>query len=149
VAHFRLFLVLDQPLNQSLDEEHAESVELNNFGHRSLITTTEIAYHAYAYSRTETFLTVGLVQPLGNPTIGEILDYLFNEKKRHLYKLDSATGSGCRYWCQTVLSDMARKGWLNGDAPQQTEEVALLVRQRDPDVLISEIGNPTGGEFYG
>ncbi|KAJ3973600.1 hypothetical protein EV361DRAFT_795873 [Lentinula raphanica] len=145
VAHFRLFLVLDPPPGG----EQKESVELNNFGHMSLVTTTEIAYHPYKFSRTTTFLTVALVQPLVSPTVGEILDYLFNEKKRHLYKLDSATGSGCRYWCQTVLSDMAHKGWLNHDAHQQTEQVALFVQQNERGVLISEVGNPTGGSFYG
>ncbi|KAJ3785929.1 hypothetical protein GGU10DRAFT_387102 [Lentinula aff. detonsa] len=143
VAHFRLFLILSAPPSAE------RSVELNNFSHNRLVTTTEIAYRRYLFSRTETFITVEMASTTTpHPTVREVLDHLFNEKKRHLYQLDSDTGSGCRYWCQTVLKDIARKGWLHNDAPHKTEQIADIIQHSVPGVLVSEVGNPKGGQFY-
>ncbi|KAH7869862.1 uncharacterized protein C8R40DRAFT_1073674 [Lentinula edodes] len=147
VAHFRVFLIL-VPLYLDVQSPH-ESVELNNYAHNGLITTTEVAYHAYIYSqRPLTFLHVSVVNAATFITVGQVLDCLFNENGRQRYQLDATTGSGCRYWCQTVVRDMATKGWLSQDAPAKTEEIAAAIQAYNPEVVVSEVGNPRGGMFY-
>ncbi|KAJ4495927.1 hypothetical protein C8J55DRAFT_495289 [Lentinula edodes] len=146
VAHFRVFLILVPPPPELTPHE---SVELNNYAHNGLITSTEVAYHPYIYSQRQlTFLRVSVVNATTVVTVGQVLDCIFNENGRQRYQLDTTTGSGCRYWCQTVIRDMVVKGWLSEDAPRKTEEIAAAIQTYNPDVTVSEVGNPKGGVFY-
>ncbi|TDL27899.1 hypothetical protein BD410DRAFT_335621 [Rickenella mellea] len=141
VAHFRLFL--------GLSGVRPESVELNNTGHQGgRTTTTFITYRPYSRSQTVTTLGYQVVNIAGsNLTVNQILEHLFVTKRRHLYRLDADTGSGCRFWCRTVLSDMVAQTWIPSSAIELTEAIAEAI-QRNNKALVSEVGNPRGGIFY-
>ncbi|KAJ3849879.1 hypothetical protein EV368DRAFT_67065, partial [Lentinula lateritia] len=112
-----------------------------------VITTTAVAYNAYIYSeRPLTFLRISVVNAATFVTVGQVSDCPFNENGRQRYQLDTTTGSGCHYWCQTVVRDMMTKGWLSQDAPAKTEEIAAAIQAYNPEVVVSEVGRTPGVE---
>lgn len=46
-----------------------------------------------------------------NVCVQNVIDLLVRENSRDRYRLTEG-GSGCMYWCLTVLGDIERKAWI-------------------------------------
>lgn len=55
-------------------------------------------------------------------TVGEMLTFVISDKKRHHFRFDVASGSGCADWCVTVLGDIEEAGKLSGGVKKAAEE---------------------------
>jgi hypothetical protein len=66
--------------------------------------------------------------PVENPfTVLDAMRTLLT-KNRDRYYLDANTGSGCRYWCQVVISDFINNKWVNKKHGNCVEELTTSVK---------------------
>lgn len=63
-------------------------------------------------------------------TVGHFLDSLASHG-RNRYKFDS-TGSGCRFWCRTVLSDLEKQGLVPAGAVNRLDAYVEEKNQKNP-----------------
>ncbi|CDO75395.1 hypothetical protein BN946_scf185012.g12 [Trametes cinnabarina] len=104
--HFRLFLELDLPSDQSIElhaqllSSHSGSGKILAMSRKYLVTNKYVygePYHVYA---TNPF------------TFEDMHKLLFETNGRHRYMFDVSTGKGCGYWALTVIGDLERAGYL-------------------------------------
>ncbi|CAL1700402.1 unnamed protein product [Somion occarium] len=122
--HFRIFCVFDDD----------ESVELQAFRisvtsgitnmmvlerHYRVTDKSVLSEHAMQCRKDQTF------------TVQQIIDHLIVVKKRHQYRFDRATGSGCRYWCNVVVKDLEDLGLLPEGSAAATEQWGNEVAEMD------------------
>ncbi|KIY69499.1 hypothetical protein CYLTODRAFT_442646, partial [Cylindrobasidium torrendii FP15055 ss-10] len=132
VAHFRVFLEIPPTRANTFEDTITESVELNNWAHQGLTTSTSLKHCFYAFSTSRQSVGCERIPMLTRVTVKDVLDYLFTRMRRQYYTLDTVTGSGCRFWCQTVLKDMASMGCIAADAQSNTELLAQKITQTHP-----------------
>ncbi|KIM36197.1 hypothetical protein M413DRAFT_14152 [Hebeloma cylindrosporum] len=113
VAHLRIFLVTSE--NSSI--ELNPSSEYGGIG-----IMLEIIFRSYRFSRTRRYMDILNIPVIRVFTVREVIDNLFSNN-RDRYRLDLATGSGCRYWCSVVISDFVSMGWVSANDANAVERL--------------------------
>ncbi|KAF9801240.1 hypothetical protein IEO21_10172 [Rhodonia placenta] len=122
--HWRLYFELHPVAAQDFDEQsRTESIEL----HVTLLSKTNGMANTIAIGRTyeTTRSTIAKThwEIVGDEwTVSEMLTFVINDRKRHQFLFDVASGSGCADWCVTVLGDIEEAGKLSGGVKKAAEE---------------------------
>ncbi|KAF9811159.1 hypothetical protein IEO21_06612 [Rhodonia placenta] len=60
-------------------------------------------------------------------TVKEMIDLVITGKRRHQFMFDMSSGSGCAYWCITVIGDLEEAGMLPSGTKREAQEFRDLV----------------------
>ncbi|KAJ7246538.1 hypothetical protein B0H12DRAFT_757031 [Mycena haematopus] len=70
-----------------------------------------ITYREYGFSTRSPIKGNFYIAIRGNVTVGNIIQLLVHRNSRDRYQLNS-NGSGCRFWCLTVMGDLEQANYV-------------------------------------
>lgn len=110
-VHWCIYFQLDTRHILPVDPSRiAQSIEFNSQKlQMDGFTWLYIHFRDFHHSNMQT--TMGEFEiPMIRVTVQQLLDFVL-QRKRDQYRLN-AEGSGCRFWCKTVIGDLKQAGWI-------------------------------------
>ncbi|KAH9835004.1 uncharacterized protein C8Q71DRAFT_710545, partial [Rhodofomes roseus] len=68
-------------------------------------------------------------------TVQQLIDYVVGGKQRHKFRFDIANGSGCAFWCLTVIWDLEETGMFERGTTAAAQKHRDDLRINDPRSL--------------
>ncbi|KAF9468383.1 hypothetical protein BDZ94DRAFT_1318043 [Collybia nuda] len=127
-VHWRLYLQLDSYSGTQSVELNSQKVSYDG------LTALFIEHRLYMFSTRQ--LSVGHI-PIRfsqRVTVQDIINLALTNK-RDQYRLNTG-GSGCRYWCQTFISDLVHARYIPRDSNDIVEQFILALHRQHGNHLI-------------
>ncbi|KAJ3557893.1 hypothetical protein NM688_g1226 [Phlebia brevispora] len=132
VVHWRLFFGLHTANDESLE------VNSQKFKFGDMTTRLFIRHCPYEESMKKKVDSKTFVFTPGVVHVQDIIDLLVRENTRDQYRLDER-GSGCLFWCLTILDDLESKGWIPASSAKGAQTWIVTVRDRVGTVLTFDL----------
>ena len=123
-VHWRIYFQLNVPF------PHHDSIEFNSQRLQADGSTRlYISFREYEHSNVQQ--TVGRIEipMIRQVTVQQLIDFVLGRNRRDRYRLTDG-GSGCRFWCKTVINDLEQAGWIGPGSGAQLESYFLSLHQK-------------------
>jgi hypothetical protein len=93
--------------------------------------STRLYINFRLYEHSDVVPTMGRyeIPMIRQVTVQQLIDLVLGRNQRDKYRLTEG-GSGCRFWCQTVTSDLEQVGWIESGSGAQLESYFRSLHQR-------------------
>jgi hypothetical protein len=125
-VHWRIYFQLNPDTSDRTGK--VQSIEFNS--QKLLVdgsTRLYIHFRNYNYSNAQPTMGKFEIPMIRRVTVQQLIDFVLR-RNRDQYRLTEG-GSGCRFWCKTVTSDLEQAGWIGLGSAAQLESYFQRLHQ--------------------